>query len=68
MNFSYVDSRKNTQSNLTKLIINMLNRISGKSDLLTQVAHLNLVFEGRVRITMVNIHDVDTTSLCSLLQ
>ena len=40
----------------------MLNRISWKSNFLTQITHLNFILEGRVRIAVVNIHDVDTTS------
>ena len=47
LQFANVDSRQNTQSNLT-LLINVLKGICRQSDLLTQVRHIHLVLEGRV--------------------
>jgi hypothetical protein len=46
----------------------MLEWFGRQSDLLAEITHLYLVFEGRVRVAMVKIHNVDPTSLCSLLQ
>ena len=56
VNLTHVDCGKDTQGNLTKLIINVLKRIGGKSDFLTQVRHLHLILEGGVTVTVVDVH------------
>ena len=58
INLSNINGRKNTQSNLTIFIINMLKWISGESDLLTKITHLYLIFKGRVGVTVVDIHQI----------
>jgi len=63
-----VDGRQNTQSNLTCIIIDVIDGICRESDLLTQVGHINLVLEGGVGVAVVDIHNVNTTSLSTFLQ
>src|SRR5210317_2089020 len=67
LQFTDVNGRQNAQSNLT-MTIDVLNRISGECNLLTQVTHIHLIIKRTVRVTVVDVHDVQTTSLCTFLQ